>query len=111
AQLGDKSRRGDDEPHVADNRLQDYPRDPITLSSKGFAQRVQIVIAQHERVRGTPCWNAGGAWDAMRQGAGARGDEQGIDMAVVATRELDDRAALGKAAREANGAHRCLGPG
>src|SRR5437879_3734509 len=53
--------------------------------------------------------HAGRAWMAVGEGAGPGLDQQRVGVAVVAALELDDQAAPGEAAREANRRHRRLG--
>ena len=59
------------------------------MSRERLVQSFDIVETQHQRVGRTfgHSWAVG---DAERRGAGTGGDEQTVDMAVIAAGELDD---------------------
>ena len=74
-------------------------------------QACDIVIVQHQGLRRDFRGNAGRTGVAESQRAGAGLHQQEIGVAVVTAFELDDLAAPGKAARQADGAHGGLGAG
>src|SRR5262249_42974475 len=95
----------------ADNRLEDDTGNAITVSLERILQGVRIVVAEKEGVFCRPLRHTGTVRDAEGRGAGAGGDEQAIDMAVIAAGKLDDDVAAGGAAGQSQGAHRRLGAG
>ena len=101
----------EDDAHVGRDRLDDDRGDAaLVLPERGLHGR-QVVERQHDGRRREGLRHAGGVGDAERGGARARRDEEAVDVAVVAARELDDQVALGEGARGAHRAHVGLGAG
>ena len=95
--------------HVAGDRLDHHAGEVFAVQGKGFFKLLHIVVFQHQRVlhhfgRHT---RAGGVAKGGQAGAGFH--EEGIRMAVVATFELQNLAAPGGAARQADGTHAGFG--
>ena len=99
-----------DQPHVADDRLQDHPGDLVPPGAEQLGESLDIVVTQDHRVPRAADRDAGAVRDAVGQGAGPGRDQQGIDVAVVAPGELDDQVPAGEPAGQPDGAHRRLGP-
>ena len=110
AQALEVAGRGNDEAHVAGDRLDDDGGDVARRRARARPP-ARSLYGDDERVARGALGHAGRARDAERRGAGAGGDEQAVGVAVVAAVELDDLVAAGEAAREAQRAHRRLGAG
>ena len=90
--------------------LDDDGGDLLAASRRG-RRALGVVVGEDDGVRREVCGHAGGVGLAVGECAGAGGDEQRIDVAVVAAVELDDEVAFGEAAGEADGGHGGLGAG
>ena len=99
---------GADKIHVAGNRLDHQAGRAAAVQSKAFFQLDQVVVFEYQRVLHHFRRHASAGWVAEGRQPGASLDQQGVGVAVVATFELDDLAATGRAARQANRTHRCL---
>jgi hypothetical protein len=99
-----------DDAHVPGDGLDDDRRQVLGMALDGRAHVLDVVVAADERVRGGAGRHAGRGGDAEGRHAGPRGGEERVGVAVVAAGELEDPVAAGRAAREAQRAHRRLGP-
>jgi hypothetical protein len=79
------------------------------VPSEGVFDRGEVVVGQHQRRRGRGGRDAGRAGQRERRDARSRCGEQTVDVAVVATGELDHELAPGEPAGEANRRHGRLG--
>ena len=69
-----------------------------------------VVVFQHERIARRPRRNARRIRHRERRRRAARRHQQAIDVAMVVAGEFDDQIATGVTARQADRAHRRLGP-
>ena len=102
---------GRDDAHVPRNGLDDDRGEALAVLGHGGCNRVDVVVLAHDRVLGGRQRNAGARRQAERRDTRAGTREERIDVAVVATRELEDAVARRERASKANGAHGRLGPG
>ena len=108
---GEEIARRDDEPHVADDRLENDGRDLVTAGREQGLEVCGGVVVEEDGVARRAGGDAGGIGNAEGGGRRPGGDEQRIDVAMVIPSELDDAVAAGESACEAHGAHRRLGAG
>ena len=101
---------GAHEVHVAGDRLDHHAGDRVAVLRERLLELRDVVVLEDERVLDDRLRNAGAGRVAEGRETRARLDEQRIGVAVVAALELDDHVAAGGAARQAQRAHRCLGP-
>ena len=92
-------------------RLDDGARHLAGVLLQRHAHRVEIVERHGEGVAGEVGRHAGAVRHPEGHGAGTGLHQQAVGVAVVAAGELEDAVAPGKAARQADGAHRRLGAG
>ena len=97
-----------DRTHVARGGLGDHARDLAAALGERGAHGVEVVVGQHDRVGGLRSGDARAGGQAERRDPRSGLGEQGVDVAVVAARELDDPGAPGDPAGEPDGAHRRL---
>ncbi len=97
--------------HVAHHRLDNNGGDFAANFFHGAFHASEVVVIQHQRLRGHLRRYARRRRIAEGQGAGTGLHQQEIGMAVIAAFELDDLAAAGVSPREANRAHGRLGAG
>ena len=95
--------------HVAGNRLNHQASELFAMQREGFFQRRQIVELQHQRVLHHFRWHTGAGGVAKGGQAGTGFDQERVRVAVVAAFELDEFAAPGRTAGQADGAHRRFG--
>ena len=72
---------------------------------ESLLQADNIIVAQQQRIRRAAPRNARAVGDAEGRGARAGGDEQAVDVSMVAAGEFDDQVASREPARQADGAH------
>src|SRR5262249_22271932 len=104
-------RRRYDQPHVADDRLQDDAGDAVAMMLERGGQPFDVVVAERERVLGAAIRYAGTVRHTERGSTGSSLHKQAIDMAVIAAGKLADDVTPSETAGQANGAHRRLGAG
>ncbi len=109
AQRLEKTGFGCDQVHVADHWLDDDGGDGVTHLGKHLLDAFDVVVLQHQCVRGEFSRYASRVRVAEREHAGAGLHQQAVAMAVIAALELDDARAAGEAARQADGTHGRLG--
>jgi hypothetical protein len=107
----DEGHAGAHEVHVAGDRLDHHAGDVVAVGLEGGLDLFDVVVLQHQGVLHHLGRHAGAGGVAEGGQARAGLDQQGVGMAVVAAFELDDLAAAGGAARQADGAHAGLGAG
>jgi len=107
----EKTGRGGDEPHVARAGLDNDAGQILPVLSHGGLCRGEIVEGNRDGQFCQSFRDAGASGDAERRDAGARLDQQGVRMAVVAALELEDFLAAGVSPGEPDCAHGRLGPG
>ncbi len=78
---------------------------------EGRTHGVQIVVGQHDGVRGLGAGDTGRRRQPERRDPGSRIRQQRVDMAVIAPGELDDLGPAGIAASQAHRTHGRLGTG
>jgi len=98
-----------DDAHVPDDGLEDDRGDVVAFALEQRAQAVDVVVASDGGEPGDRTWNAGAGGDARRQRARAGRHEQPVGVTVVVARELHDPVPAGRAAGDAERAHRGLG--
>ena len=106
----EKARHGQDEAHVAGDRLDD---DRGNLAGKAVEQlldRAEIVVRRGQRVGDRGSGDAGRVGQPERRDPRAGLDEERIGVPVVVARELHDLRPAGERAGEADRAHRRLRP-
>ena len=97
--------------HVSGGSFGDDARDGAGIGREGRGHRVEIVVAHDDGVFGLSAGHAGRGRQPERREAGSGVGEKGVDVAVIATGELDDLGASGESAGEADCAHRGFGSG
>ena len=110
AQPLEKTRLGKDEAHVPGDRLDDHRRD-VVVPGEERLDRLEVVVRRGERVgdsAGRDPWRVG---KPERRDTRSRPHEEQIRVAVVAPDELDDLRPPRERPRDAQRAHRGLGPG
>ena len=105
----EEARHGRDDAHVPGDRLDEHARQPLAVCGHRLGGRVEVVVGADDRVRRHRRRNTGRRRDAERRQPRARRREQGVDVAVVAARELEHAVAARRRAREPDRAHRRLG--
>ena len=99
--------RGGDEAHVGGDRL-DEDRREVVLGEGGI-DRGDVVVGHDDGVGHRTGGDARRSGDPERGDATAGGDEQRVEMTVVAARELEDLGSPGGAACQPHRRHRGLG--
>ena len=94
-----------DDAHVGGRRLGDHRGDLSAALGEQRLQRRQVVVGQDDGLSGLGGGDAGGVRQAERGDARARGNQQRVDVAVVAPGELHDQRAAGEAARQPDRRH------
>ena len=102
--------RGDDA-HVGGGGLGDDRGDLAGVRGERGAHGVEVVVRQHEGLRGGRRGHAGRAGQREGGQAGAGLGQQPVGVAVVVAGELDQQVAAGEAAGQADRRHRRLGAG
>jgi len=102
---------GEDEAGVGGVGLDDDGGDLVSHGGEGFLETFDVVVGEDDGFVGEGFGDAGRVWFAAGEGPGASGDEEGVDVAVVAAVELDDLVAFGEAAGQADAGHGGLGAG
>ena len=93
---------GAHEVHVAGDRLDHQAGELVAVQREGFFELRHVVVFEHQRVLHHLGRHAGAGRVAEGGQARAGLDQQRVGMAVVAAFELDDLAAAGGAARQAD---------
>jgi hypothetical protein len=83
--------------------------DLVAVHGERGLDGVDGVVGQDDRVCGGGAGHAGGVGQGERRHARTGRGEQGVDVAVVVTGELDHLRPAGEAARQPQGTHRRLG--
>ena len=109
ARCSRKPGSGRDEAHVGGDRLDEHGGELVTVGVERGVERGDVVVRDDDRVGDRARGDAGRAREPERGDAAARGDEQRVEVAVVAAGELHDLVATGGAAGEADRGHRRLG--
>ena len=102
---------GEDESGVGGVGLDDDGGDLVAEVREGFLEAFDVVVGEADCFVGEGFWNAGGIGLAAGEGTGAGGDEEGVDVAVVAAFEFDDLVASGESTGEADAGHGGFGAG
>ncbi len=95
----------DDDAHIRGHRLGDDRGDLLATGSKDFLDQVEASIGQHDRVSGSTACHPGRIGQAQRRHPRSGRRQQRIAVPVVATRELDDRIAPGRAPGQPHSRH------
>mmetsp|Transcript_1349 Transcript_1349/g.3817 ORF Transcript_1349/g.3817 Transcript_1349/m.3817 type:complete len:483 (+) Transcript_1349:151-1599(+) len=111
AQAGEELLVRNDEARVADDALEDHARDLALVCLEERLHRLEVVVRRNERRLRRALGHTGRVRQAERSDAGARGNEEGVGVAVVAAVELDHLLALGVRAHQAEHTHAGLGAG
>lgn len=107
--VGGGQRRND--AHVAGGGLGDHTGDLAGVRGERLADRVQIVIRQHDGVARLCAGDARGVRQTEGGDAGAGRGEQRVDVPVVAPGELHHLGTAGETARQPDRRHGRLGAG
>ena len=102
---------GVDRAHVAGGGLDDDRGDLAGVLGEGLPHGVQVVVGHGDGLRRGGRGDAGRVGQAQRGDTGTGGDQQGVDVAVVAADELEDPVTAGEAAGQAHRGHGGLGAG
>lgn len=102
---------GEDEAGVGGVGLDDDGGDLMAVFFEDFFEAVEVVVGEGDGLGGEGAGDAGGVGLATGEGTGSGGDEEGVDVAVVAALELDDLVTAGESAGEADGGHGGFGAG
>ena len=109
AQVGQHAVDRGDEAHVRRDRFDEHRGDLTAVTGEHLVDRVHVVVRSDDRVDDRTVGDPGGAREAERGDAAARGDQELVGVTVVATGELHDLRPARGTAGEAHRRHRRLG--
>lgn len=104
-----EARQRRDDAHVRRRGLDDDGRDPQAVLGEDGGERLRVVVADHERLRGDRRGHAGRTGKRQRGDPGSGFREQAVGVAVIVTGELHEQIAAGRAAGETDRGHGGLG--
>ena len=96
---------GEEEPGVGGNGFDDDGGDLVTGGGEEGFDGFGVVVGEDGGESGKGGGDAGAVWLAVGERTAAGGDEETVDVAVVAAVEFDDAVAPGEAAGEAETGH------
>ena len=102
---------GENEAGIGGVGFDDDGSDLVAVIFEDFFQALEVVVGKGDGFVGEGLGHARGVRLAKGESAGSGGDEEGIDVAVVAAFEFYDLVTPGESASEADGGHRGLGAG